>query len=199
MTTTATSTPTRQRRIDEISDETRKRILDAAEELFAEKGFDKTSFVDISHRSGISRGSIPWHFKNKDGLLIAVVERHNQRFLAPDHFSERPALREILAQYELMASDSRGRLMFTILNEALSSSSEIHDEYRGHYREQRRRVAHWLKVMGVESAKERSALAMAIVGAISGITMHYHVDPEDVDLAAAFRAVATIVEAHLPT
>jgi TetR/AcrR family acrAB operon transcriptional repressor len=38
------------RRIDEIGEESRRRILDAAEELFAEKGFDKTSFVDIATR-----------------------------------------------------------------------------------------------------------------------------------------------------
>src|SRR5690349_8826713 len=150
-----TSTPVR--RIDEIGEESRRRILDAAEELFAEKGFEKTSFVDISARSGISRGSIPWHFKNKDGLLIAVVERATQRYLSLDQFSERPSLREVLTQYERLARDSRSRLMFTILNEAMSTSSEVSEDYRAHHAEQRRRVAHWLKVVGVRSPQTRNA------------------------------------------
>lgn len=191
-------TTTKQRRIDEIGDESRRRILDAAEELFAEKGFDKTSFVDISSRSGISRGSIPWHFKNKDGLLIAVLERYNQRFLSVEQFSERPALSEILDQYELLARDSRSRLMFAILNEAMAAGSEIHDEYRGHYQQQRRRVGHWLKIMGMSSAKERAALATVIIGAISGITMQWQIDPDEVDLGAAFKALSELVGKYLP-
>ena len=62
-------------RIDEIGDESRRRILDAAEALFAEKGFDRTSFADLAARSGLSRGSIPWHFQNTDGLLTAAGGR----------------------------------------------------------------------------------------------------------------------------
>ena len=191
-------TITTTRRIDEISDETRRRILDAAEELFAEKGFDKTSFVDISARCGISRGSIPWHFKNKDGLLIAVVERYNQRFLSPEHFSARPSLDEILAQYEKLARDNRSRLMFAILNEAMSSSSEVGGDYRAHYAQQRGRVAHWLKVMGVGRPAARDALAASIVGSIIGITLQWQVEPGSIDLSAAFKALAGLVESHLP-
>src|SRR5689334_7800022 len=121
-------TSTSVRRIDEIGDESRRRILDAAEELFAEKGFDKTSFVDIAARSGISRGSIPWHFKNKDGLLLAVVDRVNQRYLSLDQFSERPSLDEVLKQYGLLARQAAGRLLFAVLTEALSSEGIVRDE-----------------------------------------------------------------------
>lgn len=83
-----------RRRIDEIGEESRRRILDAAEELFAERGFDRTSFVDISERSGISRGSLPWHFKNKDGLVVAVFERAIDRVISPERYQSTPALVE---------------------------------------------------------------------------------------------------------
>ena len=59
----------------EIGEESRKRILDAAEELFLERGYDKTTLNAIGERCGISYGSIPWHFGNKAGLLVAVVSR----------------------------------------------------------------------------------------------------------------------------
>ena len=62
-------------RITEIGDESRQRILDAAEKLFLEKGYDGTTIVDVGKLSGISYGSIPWHFENKKGLLMAVVTR----------------------------------------------------------------------------------------------------------------------------
>jgi TetR/AcrR family acrAB operon transcriptional repressor len=59
----------------EIGDESRQRLLDAAEALFIEKGFDNTTVIEIGQRAGISHGSIPWHFGNKSGLLYAVVMR----------------------------------------------------------------------------------------------------------------------------
>jgi TetR/AcrR family acrAB operon transcriptional repressor len=59
----------------EIGEESRQRILDAAEELFLERGYEKTTLSAIGERCGISYGSIPWHFGNKAGLLYAVVTR----------------------------------------------------------------------------------------------------------------------------
>ncbi len=66
---------TTSRRMNEIGDESRQRLLDAAEALFLEKGFEATTVVEIGKRAGISHGSIPWHFGNKSGLLYAVVMR----------------------------------------------------------------------------------------------------------------------------
>ena len=64
-----------KKRMSEIGDESRTRILDAAETLFLEKGYDRTTLVDVGKLAGISYGSIPWHFQNKQGLLFAVAER----------------------------------------------------------------------------------------------------------------------------
>ena len=63
------------RRMTEIGDESKQRLLDAAEELFQEKGFENTTVVEIGLKAGISHGSIPWHFGNKSGILFAVVSR----------------------------------------------------------------------------------------------------------------------------
>lgn len=62
-------------RMTEIGEESRQRILDAAEKLFLEKGYNGTTIVEVGKLSGISYGSIPWHFENKKGLLLAVVRR----------------------------------------------------------------------------------------------------------------------------
>jgi TetR/AcrR family acrAB operon transcriptional repressor len=183
--------------MDEIGEESRRRILDAAEELFAEKGFERTSFVDIAARSGISRGSIPWHFKNKDGLLLAVVDRANQRYLSLDQFSERPTLDEILGRYSLLARESSGRLLLTVLTEALTSAGPVQEEYQAHHAEQRKRVAHWLKVMGVRSQQTRESLATAVIGSLMGIMFQWQIDPERVDLDASFHALAEMVHGHL--
>ncbi len=54
---------------------TRERILDAAEALIAERGFDATSIREIAARSGDTIGTLSYHFKSKDLLLIEVVHR----------------------------------------------------------------------------------------------------------------------------
>lgn len=53
----------------------RNEILDAAEQLFVTKGFDKTSTNDILERVGIARGTLYYHFKSKEEILDAMIQR----------------------------------------------------------------------------------------------------------------------------
>jgi AcrR family transcriptional regulator len=65
--------PTRRKRADgELS---RERILDAASEIAAERGYEGTSIALVSAKCGLPASSIYWHFKNKDDLIAAVIER----------------------------------------------------------------------------------------------------------------------------
>jgi AcrR family transcriptional regulator len=57
------------------SDETRARILGAAERLFAEQGFSLVSMPAIAKASGITAGAIYRHFAGKDDLFFEVVAR----------------------------------------------------------------------------------------------------------------------------
>ena len=54
---------------------TAERILDAAESLFAEKGYSATSLGDVADRVGIRSPSLYNHFRNKEALYEAVLER----------------------------------------------------------------------------------------------------------------------------
>ncbi len=55
-------------------DLTRKQILDAADSLFGELGFDVTTTRDIAQRSGVNKALIHYHFGSKDELLEALLE-----------------------------------------------------------------------------------------------------------------------------
>ncbi|CAJ1500122.1 MULTISPECIES: TetR/AcrR family transcriptional regulator [Mycobacteriaceae] len=68
-----TSQPQRRKRVDgELS---RERILDAASEIAAERGYEGTSIALVSAKCELPASSIYWHFKNKDDLIAAVIER----------------------------------------------------------------------------------------------------------------------------
>ncbi|GAB6087169.1 TetR/AcrR family transcriptional regulator [Alkaliphilus crotonatoxidans] len=68
-------------RIVKEAKERKNEILDAAEELFAQKGFDGTSTNDILEKVGIARGTLYYHFKSKEDIMDALIERYNDRIL----------------------------------------------------------------------------------------------------------------------
>lgn len=68
-------------RIVKEAEERRNDILDAADELFFQKGFDGTSTNDILEKVGIARGTLYYHFKSKEDIMDALIERYNVRLL----------------------------------------------------------------------------------------------------------------------
>ncbi len=61
-------------RLEQVEDlSARDRILEAAERLFAERGFDRTSTARIAAAASVPHGLIFYHFKTKMDLLLAVV------------------------------------------------------------------------------------------------------------------------------
>ena len=54
---------------------TRQHIVEAADQLFYEHGFEATSFAHIAEAVQLSRGNFYYHFKSKDEILDAVIAR----------------------------------------------------------------------------------------------------------------------------
>lgn len=54
---------------------TREHIVEAADRLFYQQGYEHTSFADIANVVKISRGNFYFHFKTKDEILNAVIKR----------------------------------------------------------------------------------------------------------------------------
>lgn len=57
------------------SEQTRDKILDAAEHMFLEHGYGKTSLEMIARAGGFTRGAIYWHFTDKVSLFNAMLQR----------------------------------------------------------------------------------------------------------------------------
>ncbi|WP_408633449.1 TetR/AcrR family transcriptional regulator [Mycolicibacterium arenosum] len=70
----------RRRRVD--GEASQQRILQAATEIAAERGYEGTSINLVSERSGLPASSIYWHFKDKDALIAAVIDHSFQSWLA---------------------------------------------------------------------------------------------------------------------
>ena len=77
---------------------TRQIIVEAADQLFYQQGFEHTSFSDIAGAVKISRGNFYHHFKTKDEILDAVIDLRLS------------STRKLLAEWESDGSDPAGRI-----------------------------------------------------------------------------------------
>ena len=110
--------PARQAR----SQETRQRLLDAAEELIVEKGFADIPVTEIARRAGFSVGAIYARFRDKAGILRSIRERFWEEVCATADAALDPARWE-------------GATINEIAQEAISFLVQVHRERIGVLRE----------------------------------------------------------------
>jgi TetR/AcrR family transcriptional repressor of mexAB-oprM operon len=111
------------RRTRAEAEATRDALLDAAEQVFLEKGYAHTSLEEIARRAGLTRGAIYWHFRNKADVCNALAAR--VRFPLEELVAQvdpgpsaRPlATLKMLCLYALreLAHDERRQRVYTIL------------------------------------------------------------------------------------
>ena len=77
---------------------TRDRIVEAADQLFYQRGYEHTSFSDIADTVKISRGNFYYHFKTKDEILDAVI------------VARLANTRKMLAQWEIEGKEPADRI-----------------------------------------------------------------------------------------
>lgn len=75
--------------------DTRSKILDAAEQLFAQQGFAATSLRNIIKMASVNTAAVHYHFGSREGLIAAVMERR----AAPMNEERLSALRELESRY----------------------------------------------------------------------------------------------------
>lgn len=65
--------------MDHTTTDTPSRIIDLADQLFYERGYEHTSFADIAAAAQLSRGNFYYHFKTKDDILDAVIAQRTRK------------------------------------------------------------------------------------------------------------------------
>jgi AcrR family transcriptional regulator len=109
------------RRRDEARALFRNAILDAAEVVFAERGFHGARIQDIARRAGIAVGTVYNHFEDKDAVLAALLEQRAEEMVS--QLRPRPddarsfALRLRARVARVLAYVDHHRAFFAIANE----------------------------------------------------------------------------------
>lgn len=94
------------------------KIIQAAVEMFAEKGFSATSTSEIAQKAGVAEGTIFRHYKTKKDLLISIVAPIMSKLVAP--FVLRDFHKVLDSEYErfedFLRAVMRNRLEFVVKN-----------------------------------------------------------------------------------
>lgn len=100
-------------RIVKEAQERKNEILDVAGRLFAAKGFDHTSTNDILEEIGIARGTLYYHFKSKEDILDAMIDRMIGRMLvqAKDLAGQKeiPVLQRLTMMIQVLQRNDSGK------------------------------------------------------------------------------------------
>jgi AcrR family transcriptional regulator len=107
----------------------RAALLDAAAELFAEHGYDRTTVRDIAGRAGVNQALLFRYFGSKDALFAAVIARTGR-----DKLTESPhdqvfaqILRTILSQDQRDRPDHALQIMLRSTGEDVAAKNVLHE------------------------------------------------------------------------
>jgi AcrR family transcriptional regulator len=164
--------------------ETRQKIIEAAEALFAEKGYHKTNALEIAARAGVATGSFYGYFNNKKEVLIEVI----RNFYA--NASDR-----VLNRYQVQVRDNstdnyrEGKKLIHYMIEALFTTHEINPAL---HRELMAMVLLDREVEEINREEERKVIR-AMIALLSGYREHVRV--KDIEAAAEllYRASEEII------
>lgn len=120
----------------------RKRIIEVATELMAKRGYHGTSLQMIADRVGISKSTIFHHFKNKEAILLAILEdaipaaTYNLLMLANEKgYTGREKLKEFIRVHMKLVAE-RGDILRIYLGESRyldPQNAKLHKEGRKQY------------------------------------------------------------------
>ncbi len=118
-------------------EERRTQIIKAAVACFARKGYHLTTMDDIVAESGLSKGSLYWHFKNKKDLLINVMAWYFDQMAAEaaPMLAQIPSadeqLKMLLMMFtQVMAADDPLLKIFIDFYAETRNDADVHGELR---------------------------------------------------------------------
>ncbi|WP_429885299.1 TetR/AcrR family transcriptional regulator [Geoalkalibacter halelectricus] len=184
-------------------------ILAAATDLFAEKGFNETCTAEIAARAGVAQGTLFYHFKSKEGVLLEVFADvmgaylHGQEQALQGAGDGRAALEEMLRFHFRFLKDNSRHLLVLIrdfpchlLREDCPRRSQVREKLLAMIALLRtclERGAH----DGSLRVEDPQTTALLLRGLLSGLTRQQLLSPLDVpDLGE--EAVAFCLEALRP-
>jgi AcrR family transcriptional regulator len=188
------STQRRDQRKRPTRAQTRQRLLQAAGEVFALRGYDRASLDDVAAAAGLTKGAVYSSFASKDDLFYALMrERVDERLALVTAAVERQATVSDMTREagsglaQLMSSQLDWHLLFIEFWARAVRDPELHEEFAHERRTVRGVIARFLQARAVEAGVTLPApvdqLAVAVLALSNGIAIEHLADPDTADPA----------------
>lgn len=183
---------------------TARRLLAAAQDILAERGYAELTITAISRVSGVNRALVSYYFGGKAGLLAALVET---LFLNPDvgfveeirssRVGEDRADAFLDWQRRVSQNDRTNRMLYELLPHALRGP-EVRARFAEEYRVYRAVDGDCLAAAPRElSEAELDALAAVSIAVVEGLGIQRALDPDGFDHERAWRMWRDVIGAYL--
>jgi AcrR family transcriptional regulator len=185
------SAPTRSRR-HRSPEARRAQILEAAFRCFAERGYHAARMDDLARESGLSKGSLYWHFESKEAVFLALFDALEAEVFAAWDAEETHAhsiVRMLEREGEIVLERLAGqRVLLGAWMEFLAHPA-ARERMRLTYERSRARLRELMR-RGIDAGEFRADLPMddtaaLLTGAIEGLALQTFVDA-DLDALAAW-------------
>ena len=168
--------PRTSSQLEKIRQQSRKKILDAALELFAMQGYHNTSISQIAKKAGVSKGLMYNYFDGKDDLMHQIVyERLSEGHDFVEQIGKQPDAKSKLRllidfSFNYLITDPHQSKLLAALSLQLDQFPDLMELIQGRYVGTLPLMEGLLIEIGIENPKEEAALIMALM---DGLGMQY--------------------------
>lgn len=176
----------------DVSEARREQILDAAETVFGQRGFNEARMDDIVAEAGLSKGALYWYYKSKDAIILALLDRvFGREFRRAEQLLSEPlpASQKLSEFMQAVMDDiARMRHLLPIGYEfvALAARRKAVREAIGGYYQQYQQLLSELFRQGIESGEFRPVdpeyASMLVIAQAEGLALMWFVAPDWIDL-----------------
>jgi AcrR family transcriptional regulator len=193
---------------EQSRDQTRQRLLDAAQAVFTQKGFGAASVEDVAADAGYTRGAFYSNFGSKAELLLEVLKRDHDTIMQrlSTIFEDGEASRadmeaRVLQYYSECYQDNACFLLWVEAKLHASRDAKFRASFNALMRELRQRTTDYIEAFseraGTPLTMPAEQMALGLIALCDGVQFFYSSDPQSVPaefahdvLAQFFRRVA---------
>ena len=176
---------------EQSRDQTRQRLLDAAQAVFTQKGFGASSVEDVAADAGYTRGAFYSNFSSKAELLLEVLKRDHDTIMArlTTLFEDGEASRadmeaRVLQYYSECYQNNACFLLWVEAKLHASRDDTFRERFNALMRELRQTTTDYIRAfserVGTPLTMPPEQMALGLIALCDGVQFFYSSDPQSV-------------------
>lgn len=181
-------------------EDVRNLIIESAETLLTKKPFSEISLSQLAAQAGISKGTLYYHFKNKNEILFAITDKYLdaqwQELCEWTENTDKDTSLHRLVKYILERDVSGVKLRLPLFYDAMIGNEEIRTHLLIRYQAFARLIAEKISQRTDKISGEYFAWLLLLIS--DGLSIHQTIGNDSLDTEAFIRQTAFYIENFFP-